>query len=229
MARILLVSNAVARGAERVTPSLARLPHQLRVAPASSLSLAESPQHDLVILDGRRNMIHAELLARLFRSSGHVQPLLLLLTQQELARVPSDLGVSSIVLDTAGTVELDARIRLLTGRGPRHAPPQPWGISIDDATHSVSLDRVEVALTPTEFRLLRYLIQHPGQAVTRERLLAEVWGPECRSRHRVVDLYVRRIREKLGFSQGAPIVTIPKVGYRFAGPAAAVGGSARST
>jgi DNA-binding response OmpR family regulator len=71
-----------------------------------------------------------------------------------------------------------------------------------------------VDLTQREFRLLLYLAERRGEVVSRERLLAEVWGYHFDPGSNVVDVCVRRVRKKLG--QDSPIETVRNVGYRLA-------------
>jgi DNA-binding response OmpR family regulator len=77
-----------------------------------------------------------------------------------------------------------------------------------------------VSLTPTEFRLLIYLAQHPGQALSRVQILAAVWGyaPDVES-ERAVNVHIRRLREKVELDPSRPqlILTVPGIGYRLVG------------
>lgn len=86
----------------------------------------------------------------------------------------------------------------------------------------VTLDDREIALTPTEFRLLASLVERRGRAQTRQQLLddawPEDWGGLDRPRTRTVDMHVRRLRSKLGRA-AAWIETVRECGYRFTGPA----------
>ena len=76
---------------------------------------------------------------------------------------------------------------------------------------------VEVDLTPTEFRLLVYLARHPGQALARAQIIDAVWGYTADvESERVVDVHVRRLREKVELDPSRPtlILTVPGIGYR---------------
>ena len=75
-------------------------------------------------------------------------------------------------------------------------------------------------LTPTEFRLMIYLAQHNGQALTRVQILDAVWGYDAEvDSDRTVNVHIRRLREKVELDPGNPslILTVPGIGYRFAG------------
>lgn len=75
-------------------------------------------------------------------------------------------------------------------------------------------------LTPTEFRLLVFLAQHPGMALSRTQLLDAVWGYDADvDSERTVNVHVRRLREKVEFDPSSPalILTVPGIGYRLVG------------
>ena len=200
MAQLLLVSNEVTSGApaERSLPVLALLPHTIHQVAADTQALTESARSDLVVLDGRKDLAGARMMARLFQSSGSTVPLLLVLTESGLAAVASDWNISDMVLDTAGPAEFEARIRLLVTAAANDGLISAGGIVIDDAAYSVMLEGEPLDLTYTEFELLKYLVQHPGRVFSREHLLADVWGYDYYGGTRTVDVHVRRLRAKLG-------------------------------
>ncbi|PFG17678.1 DNA-binding response OmpR family regulator [Propionicimonas paludicola] len=217
MAQLLLVSNEVTSGApaERSLPVLALLPHTIHQVAADTQALTESARSDLVVLDGRKDLAGARMMARLFQSSGSTVPLLLVLTESGLAAVASDWNISDLVLDTAGPAEFEARIRLLVTAAANDGLISAGGIVIDDAAYSVMLEGETLDLTYTEFELLKYLVQHPGRVFSREHLLADVWGYDYYGGTRTVDVHVRRLRAKLGPEHEALIGTVRNVGYRF--------------
>jgi Response regulators consisting of a CheY-like receiver domain and a winged-helix DNA-binding domain len=217
MAQLLLVSNEVTSGApaERSLPVLALLPHTIHQVAADTQALTESARCDLVVLDGRKDLAGARMMARLFQSSGSTVPLLLVLTESGLAAVAADWNISDLVLDTAGPAEFEARIRLLVTASANDGLIAAGGIVIDDAAYSVMLEGEPLDLTYTEFELLKYLVQHPGRVFSREHLLADVWGYDYYGGTRTVDVHVRRLRAKLGAEHESLIGTVRNVGYRF--------------
>jgi DNA-binding response OmpR family regulator len=88
------------------------------------------------------------------------------------------------------------------------------GLSLDLASRQAQVGEVVADLSDREFRLLHFLLAHVGQVVSRERLLAEVWGYDFDPRSNVVDVCVRRLRRRLG--PDAPIETVRNAGYRAA-------------
>ncbi len=224
MSTLLLLTSALQPSAE-VLPGLALLPHQVRILPAEGSALLEAPDCDVLLVDGRRDLAHARDLARLIRTTGSDQPVLLILTEGGLAVVAEDWGMDDVILETAGPAEIDARIRLAIGHfAARHeADPEAHIIRsgevvIDDAAYTAKLGRRTLDLTFKEFELLKYLVQHPGRVFTRDQLLQEVWGYDYFGGTRTVDVHVRRLRAKLGPENEALIGTVRNVGYRFVLP-----------
>jgi DNA-binding response OmpR family regulator len=87
-------------------------------------------------------------------------------------------------------------------------------MSLDLARRQARVGDSVADLSDREFRLLHFLMEHVGQVISRERLLAEVWGYDFDPRSNVVDVCVRRLRRRLG--PGAPIETVRNAGYRAA-------------
>lgn len=150
-------------------------------------------------------------------------PLILVVTEGGLAAVTADWGIDDVLLDTAGPAEVEARLRLATGRQQLGSDDSPMEIrngdlSVDEATYSAKLKGRVLDLTFKEFELLKYLAQHPGRVFTRAQLLQEVWGYDYFGGTRTVDVHVRRLRAKLGPEHESLIGTVRNVGYRFVTP-----------
>ena len=220
MARILLLTNALAPSAE-VLPSLALLPHHVRVVPAEPAALVDAPPADAVLVDGRRELVTARSLCRLLRTTGVSSPLLLVVTEGGLAGVSADWGMDDVLLDTAGPAEVQARIRVATGRA-RLADEaaedadeiRAGDVVVEEATYTARVKGRVLDLTYKEFELLKFLAQHPGRVFTRAQLLQEVWGYDYFGGTRTVDVHVRRLRAKLGPEHEQLIGTVRNVGYK---------------
>ena len=101
-------------------------------------------------------------------------------------------------------------------RGGRDGAVDAAGLRLDPVTHAVGDGAAEVALTPTEFRLLARLMSRPGEAVRRQELVRAGWPHGAIVRENTLDAYVARLRRKLKQFDGAPeIATVHGVGYRF--------------
>ncbi|MFB4194743.1 response regulator transcription factor [Streptomyces carpaticus] len=222
MSSLLLLTNAL-QPSSHVLPALELLLHNVRVAPAEGPALVDAPTADVILVDGRKDLPQVRSLCQLLRSTGPGCPLVLIVTEGGLAAVTADWGVDDVVLDTAGPAEVEARLRLATGRRQLSNDDSPMEIrngdlSVDEATYSAKLKGRVLDLTFKEFELLKYLAQHPGRVFTRAQLLQEVWGYDYFGGTRTVDVHVRRLRAKLGPEHESLIGTVRNVGYRFVVP-----------
>ena len=224
MATLLLLTNAMTPSAE-VLPALALLGHSVRVAPAEVSALLNAPQADAVLVDARRDLAGSRSLCRLLRTTGLTAPLFVVLTEGGLVALTAEWGVDDVLLDTAGPAEVDARLRLATGKKAESEPAGEPGVvragelTIDEGTYTCRLRGRALDLTFKEFELLKYLAQHPGRVFTRAQLLQEVWGYDYYGGTRTVDGHVRRLRAKLGAEHEQLIGTVRHVGYKFVTPA----------
>jgi DNA-binding response OmpR family regulator len=214
MAHLLVLS---ANAGSEVLPALSLLPHKVREIEASPANIVNSPSHDLVFLDARRDLAGAKALARIMQTTGLSVPMIVVVTEGGLAAMSSEWGADDIVLDTAGPGEVDARIRLSLSRKKGESNDElitSAGVVIDEASYSARVDGRPMDLTLIEFELLKYLMQHPGRVFSRAQLLSEVWGYGYAGETRTVDVHIRRLRAKLG-DRGGLIGTEYGRGYRF--------------
>jgi DNA-binding response OmpR family regulator len=224
MARLLLLTNALTPSAD-VLPALGLLGHSVRVAPAEASALIDPPPNDAVLVDARRDLVQARSLCRLLRTTGLTVPLFAVLTEGGLVALTSEWGVDDVLLDSAGPAEVDARLRLATGRAEQSGTVanepgvvRAGDLTIDEGTYTCRLRGRALDLTFKEFELLKYLAQHPGRVFTRAQLLQEVWGYDYYGGTRTVDVHVRRLRAKLGAEHEQLIGTVRHVGYKFVTP-----------
>jgi DNA-binding response OmpR family regulator len=123
-----------------------------------------------------------------------------------------DLGAADYITRPFALAELSARVRARL----RQAPPtgqrfiQVGRITLDLDRHAADAGAGQVVLSGREFELLLHLMRRAGHACSREQLLAEIWDTEFDPGTNVVDVYIRRLRRKLG---GDAIETRRKVGY----------------
>ncbi|WP_326819695.1 response regulator transcription factor [Streptosporangium sp. NBC_01756] len=220
MSNLLLLTNALEPSTE-VLPALGLLLHSVRVAPAEASALIDAPPADAILVDARRELVHAKSLCRLLRTTGVSCPLLVIVTEGGLAAMTAEWGADDVILDSSGPAEVEARLRLAVGRlnlsVAEDVPDEirSGDLSIDEATYTARLRGRALDLTFKEFELLKYLAQHPGRVFTRAQLLQEVWGYDYFGGTRTVDVHVRRLRAKLGAEYESLIGTVRNVGYRF--------------
>ncbi len=185
----------------------------------AGVSQATSGDHDLVVLDLLMPGLNGlEVLAEI-RAKQPELPVLILSARSDLAtRLKGfELGAVDYLAKPFSLDELLARARVHLRRahgGDRSLLISVGGLVVDQATRQAKLGDRVVELSDREFRLLRYLLTHVGEVVSRERLLSEVWGYDFDPRSNVVDVCVRRIRRRLG--SNGPIETVRNVGYRVA-------------
>jgi len=151
------------------------------------------------------------------RARGIEKPVLFLTARDAVVdRVAGfDAGGDDYVAKPFALVELVARIQALLRRTGGVAATEAQGIRLDPVSHAVSANGKEVALTPTEFRLLALLLARPGEAVRRRELVRAGWPHGAIVRENTLDAYVARIRRKLKQLDSAPEVkTVHGVGYR---------------
>lgn len=221
MAQLLLLTRALTLSSE-VLPALGLLSHTVKVMPPEITTLLDAPPVDALLIDGRRDLPAVRSLCRLIRTTGIDIPVILVTTEGGLIAVTAEWGVDDVVLETAGPAEVEARLRLasgrldaLLGRTDSQEEIKAGELSIDEGTYTAKLRGKSLDLTFKEFELLKYLAQHPGRVFTRAQLLQEVWGYDYFGGTRTVDVHVRRLRAKLGAENESLIGTVRNVGYRF--------------
>jgi two-component system KDP operon response regulator KdpE len=130
-------------------------------------------------------------------------------------------GADDYVTKPFGTDELIARLRAALRRAGAGAPSEPVlraeGLELDLAAHQVTVNGDVVHLTPTEYELLRVLMQNRGRLMTHGSLLREVWGPGYENDTQVLRVHVANLRRKIEPAPSSPrhVLTDPGIGYRF--------------
>jgi two-component system alkaline phosphatase synthesis response regulator PhoP len=192
---------------------------------ADGLRLALSEAPDLILLDVMMPQMSGWDVCRELRRKGIDVPVIMLTARgEEVDRVLGlELGADDYVTKPFSLRELLARVRAVLRRpGPRRkAEALAFGdVRIHLRGRQVFKAGQEVRLTRKEFDLLRYLVEHPGEVLTRDRLLEEVWGYERFPTTRTVDAHVLRLRQKFEPDPERPayILTVHGQGYRFAPP-----------
>jgi two-component system phosphate regulon response regulator PhoB len=186
-----------------------------------ALLLVDERLPDLMVLDWMLPKISGIEVCRRLRQRNETRnlPIVMLTARgEETDRVRGlDTGADDYVVKPFSMTELTARIRAVLRRlrpGLAEDRVRRGDILIDRVAHRVKRAGAEIHLGPTEFRLLDYLMQHPGRVFSREQLLDAVWGSDVYVEARTVDVHIGRLRKALGVSDADdPIRTVRSAGY----------------
>jgi two-component system, OmpR family, alkaline phosphatase synthesis response regulator PhoP len=205
---------------EMVTRLLQQEGYQVFQAENGEEAMAYLGRADLVVLDINMPRLGGLELLEIIREYDRDLPVLMLTAyDREEDRVKGlSLGADDYLGKPLRAREFLARVRALLRRSKRLESIKVGPLEIDPLSEEVRLNGQLLDLTPTEFRLLLALARHPGEAVSRQALFAQVWGLEEGVDERVVDTTVARLRKKLGDDARSPrfIATVFGRGYRLA-------------
>ena len=166
--------------------------------------LGESEPYDMVVLDiGLPGRSGLDVL-RDWRAAGNPMPVLIL-TARDAWHEKVDgfkAGADDYLSKPFHTAELIARLQALLRRGIARPPGplQAAGLELDENTQTVQMTATDATfeLTGTEFRLLRYLMLHPGRVLSKSRLVEHVYDFDAERDSNVLEVYINRLRRKLG-------------------------------
>ena len=186
-----------------------------------AMAMIAERRPDLVLLDWMLPQFSGIEVCRRVRRSAHTQnlPIIMLTARgEESDRVRGlDYGADDYIVKPFSPSELVARVRAVLRRlRPAFEAEilQFSDVTMDLAEFRVTRSGDSVQLAPTEFRLLRHFMEHPGRVFTREQLLNAVWGREIYLEPRTVDVHVRRLRRTLNAGGRQDIIrTVRAAGY----------------
>jgi DNA-binding response OmpR family regulator len=187
---------------------------------AEAIQRAARTRYDLVVLDLLLPRVDGLTVLRELHQAQPEIPVVILSARADLATKLRgfELGASDYVAKPFALDELIARVRVqlrnLTSASAEGRVVCAGQIELDVARRQARFGTIVTDLSDREFRLLHHLALHPGEVISRERLLAEVWGYHFDPGSNVVEVCVRRLRKKLG--RDAPIETVRHAGYRLA-------------
>jgi len=218
--RVLVVEDE-ARMASVISRSLGKegLAADVAARGEQALWMAEAVEYDAIVLDVMLPGLSGFDTCRRLRERGVWAPVLMLTAREAVRdRVEGlDSGADDYLVKPFALAELHARLRSLArrGRSERPAVLEVGDLRLDPAGRTVSRGGIAVELSAKEFALLETLMRHPGEVLSRLDLIEHVWDLAYENRSNVIDVYIRRLRQKVDrpFGRGS-IETVRGAGYR---------------
>ena len=186
------------------------------------LEMFRGSRPSFVILDLGLPQLAGQEVCRAIRKESEDVPILILTgSSDEISRVLLlELGADDYVTKPFSPKELLARVRAAVRRSSRPVAAETFtfdNVVIDFTKMIVVRDGSEVALTPQEFKIVKFMTQNPNRVVSREELLNDVWGYQNYPTTRTVDNHILKLRQKLEADPANPVHfrTVHGVGYKF--------------
>ena len=176
--------------------------------------------YDLVIMDVMMPELDGFSAVREIRRTDSVPVIMLSARGEEYDRIHGfELGIDDYVVKQFSPKELMMRVGAVLKRsGDKEKPAEETlsvgGITVDVTAHRVTVNGEEVDLSPKEYDLLYYMMRNRGVALTREKLISDVWGYDFFGDDRTLDTHIKLLRKQLGPCADR-ITTLRGVGYRF--------------
>jgi len=218
-AHILLVEDET-KLAQFVELELTHEGYQVTVAHdgIGGLTAARESQPDLILLDWMLPGFSGIEVCRRLRATGDKVPVILLTAKDEISdRVEGlDAGADDYMVKPFSIEELLARVRAHLRRTQEEDPDvfEFSNLTLNQRTREVFRDQRAIELTAKEFDLLVYLMMHPRQVMTRDRILEQVWGYDFMGDSNIIEVYIRYLRLKLEENQEKRLIqTVRGVGY----------------
>lgn len=186
-----------------------------------AIEMCRNNKYDIIIMDIMMPELDGFSACREIRKFSDTPILMLSARGEEYDRINGfEVGVDDFVVKPFSPKELMLRINAIIKRSGNKAPVQQneilqiGGFTADLTARLVFIDGQRIGLSPKEFDLLFYMIRNKNIALSREKLICEVWGYDFYGDDRTLDTHVKLLRKQLGEYAGL-IVTVRGVGYRF--------------
>lgn len=190
---------------------------------AAGLKLASERDLDLIILDVMLPKLSGFDICKQLRGNGNTTPIIMLTARgQEIDKVVGlKIGADDYVTKPFSFMELMARVEALlrrTSRQPEAQDDYAFGdVMVSFKKFEVTKAGQPLDISPREFKILKFFIEHRGEVVTRDQLLDAVWGYSSFPITRTVDMHIAKLRQKIEDAPHDPrhIITVHRVGYKF--------------
>ncbi len=185
-----------------------------------AVELCKQQDFDIIILDVMMPELDGFTTCREIRKFKDIPVLMLSARGEEYDRIHGfEIGVDDYVVKPFSPKELMMRVKVIISRH-RNIPSQKHeifsidGLSVDFTSRIVTVDGEKVDMSPKEYELLFFMVKNKGIALTREKLIHDVWGYDFYGDDRTLDTHIKLLRSRLGRYR-SHIVTLRGVGYRF--------------
>ena len=192
---------------------------------ANGLTLATEKEFDIVILDVMLPKMSGFDVCRELRSTGNRIPIIMLTARgQEIDKVLGlKIGADDYMTKPFSFLELAARVEAVLRRASNATDAggvfKFADVTLDFKKGTALKGEMMLDMSPREFRIMKYFIEHRNEIVTRDQLLDHVWGYDSFPLTRTVDTHIAKLRQKIEDTPGDPryIVTVHRAGYKFTG------------
>lgn len=185
-----------------------------------AVALCRQRRYDLIIMDVMMPELDGFSAVREIRRGSQTPVIMLSARGEEYDRIHGfELGIDDYVVKPFSPRELMMRVAAVLKRSGRSDAPAEErtvidGLVVDFSARRVTIDGAPVELSPKEYDLLFYMVRNRGIALTREKLIAEIWGYDFFGDDRTLDTHIKLLRKQLG-PYADRITTLRGVGYRF--------------
>lgn len=192
-----------------------------------AVELCKTTDFDLIIMDIMMPILDGYSAVKEIRQSSNVPVIMLSAKGEEYDKILGfEMGIDDYVVKPFSSKELMHRVNAILRRSQKNSPPiskekshlifKNNGLYVDMTAYKVSIDGIPIDMTPKGYELLFFLIKNKNRAITREKILQEVWGYNYYGDDRTLDTHMKLLRKALG-KYSKSIVTIRGLGYRFEG------------
>lgn len=185
----------------------------------TAVQMAEENNYDLIIMDVMMPELDGFSAVKAIRKFKQTPVIMLSARGEEYDRIHGfEVGIDDYVVKPFSVKELMMRVQAILARGGNYSNESNTvsfeGLTLDYSARIVTIDGKRVDLSPKEYELLFYLAKNKNIALSRERLITEIWGYDYYGDDRTLDTHIKLLRKSLGKYQKF-IVTVRGVGYRF--------------
>ncbi len=185
-----------------------------------AVHICREQQFDIIIMDIMMPELDGFSACKEIRKFSNTPVIMLSARGEEYDKIHGfELGTDDYVVKPFSPKELMMRVNAVIKRSNSKAPSEKdvftfEGLNVDFTSRVVTIDGEKVSMTPKEYDLLFYLVRNRGIALTREKLITEVWGYDYYGDDRTLDTHIKLLRNSLGEYRGL-LSTLRGVGYRF--------------